>query len=379
MVIRKARRAIGDFLSSVARSLRDLNAQPERTYAYVFGLNRWKRNYVARCYPEFAMRFLRRTDLPRAAVRRVKRGKPFVFIVWGYKCADEVVEFASRHGIPLYRMEDGFVRSVGLGAAHTLPRSLVLDRSGRLYFDASGATELERICSEYDFASDPSLLDEARACLELLMQERISKYNHVSSNEAPEEAFERLSPRVPGRKRILVIGQVEDDASLRQGGASHLSNFLAVKAATTDHPDADVIFKPHPDDLGGFTKNRPKKSTLEEIERIAKVLRAPMTVPDSFACVDHVYTITSLAGFEALLRGKPVTVLGYPFYAGWGLTEDRQTNPRRTRRLTLLELFAAAYLLYPRYFDPKTCEPSSARETILAIARERAERSGVRT
>jgi capsule polysaccharide export protein KpsC/LpsZ len=269
-------------------------------------------------------------------------------------------------------MEDGFVRSVGLGAAHTLPRSLVLDRSGRLYFDATGPTDLERICAEYDFESDPVLLEEARHCLNLLMQEKISKYNHVPNNIAPEQAFERLAPRANGRKRILVIGQVEADASLRQGRAAHLSNLLAVRAALLDHPDADVIFKPHPDDLGGFTKHRPKKSTLEEIAQVAKILTTPMTVPDTFACVDHVYTITSLAGFEALLRNKPVTVLGYPFYAGWGLTIDRQTDPRRTRKLTLLQLFAAAYLLYPQYFDPKTCTRSTARATILAISKERA-------
>jgi capsule polysaccharide export protein KpsC/LpsZ len=302
----------------------------------------------------------------------VTENKPFVFIVWGYKDAEGVLEFALKHAIPLYRMEDGFVRSVGLGAAHTLPRSLVLDRSGRLYFDATGPTDLEKICSEYDFANAPDLLDEARQCLDLLMQERISKYNHVAACDAPEEVFERIAPRQPNRQRILVIGQVEDDASLKQGGASHLSNFLAVKTAVDDHPEADVIFKPHPDDLGGYTKNRPKKSTLEEIGKIAKILTAPMPVPDSFPCVDHVYTITSLAGFEALLRGKTVTVLGYPFYAGWGLTDDRQSNPRRTRKLTLLELFAAAYLLYPQYFDPESYEKSSARETILAIARERA-------
>ena len=145
----------------------------------------------------------------------------------------------------------------------------------------------------------------------------------------------------------------------------------AVETAVKDHPDALVIFKPHPDDLGGYTKNRPKKSTLEDIGKIASVLTAPMTVPDCFPCVDHVYTITSLAGFEALLRGKTVTVLGYPFYAGWGLTDDRQSDSRRTRKLSLLELFAAAYLLYPAYFDPESCEKSTAKDTILAISRER--------
>jgi capsular polysaccharide export protein len=318
------------------------------------------------------MHFVHGTSVPSNAERRLADQKPFVFIVWGYKDSEPLLDFATKHAIPLYRMEDGFVRSVGLGAAHTLPRSLVLDRSGRLYFDATGPTDLERICSEYDFASHPELREEAKTCLELLMQERVSKYNHVASCDAPEEVFERIAPRHANRKRILVIGQVEDDASLKQGRATHLSNFLAVKTAVEDHPDADVIFKPHPDDLGGYTKNRPKKSTLEEIGEIAKILTAPMTVPDSFPCVDHVYTITSLAGFEALLRGVKVTVLGYPFYAGWGLTDDRQTDPRRTRKLTLLDLFAAAYLLYPQYFDPESYEKSTAKETILAISRERA-------
>jgi capsule polysaccharide export protein KpsC/LpsZ len=369
-MLRKAQALLGQLLLSLSHSP---NLQPSapRTYAYVFGLNRWKRRYVARCYPEFAMHFVRRALVPFLARRRLSKHQPFVFIVWGYKEGDKILQFATRHAIPLYRMEDGFVRSVGLGAAHTLPRSLVLDRSSRLYFDATGPTDLERICSEYDFLNHPELLDEARECRELLLQERISKYNHVAINTVPEEAFERLAPRCPEKLRILVIGQVEDDASLKQGRASQLSNYLAVKAAVNDHPDADVFFKPHPDFLGGYTKNRPHKSTLEEIGKIAKILTTPMTIPDCFPCIDRVYTITSLAGFEALLHGKSVTVLGYPFYAGWGLTDDRQSDPRRTRKLKLLELFAAAYLLYPQYFDPESGAVSRAKETILAISRER--------
>jgi capsule polysaccharide export protein KpsC/LpsZ len=369
-MLRQARRLLGKIIPVLSPTTMHQGKYP-RTCAYVFGLNHWKHDFVARCYPEFAMHFVRGTSVPSAAERRVADHKPFVFIIWGYKGSESILNFAENHSIPVYRMEDGFVRSVGLGAAHTLPRSLVLDRSGRLYFDATGPTDLEKICSEFDFAAHPEVLEEARICLDLLMQERISKYNHVASCDAPEEVFERIAPRSSGKKRILVIGQVEDDASLKQGRAVHLSNLLAVETAVKDHPDALVIFKPHPDDLGGYTKNRPKKSTLEDIGKIAKVLTAPMTVPDCFPCVDHVYTITSLAGFEALLRGKTVTVLGYPFYAGWGLTDDRQSDSRRTRKLSLLELFAAAYLLYPAYFDPESCEKSTAKETILAISRER--------
>jgi capsular polysaccharide export protein len=76
--------------------------------------------------------------------------------------------------------------------------------------------------------------------------------------------------------------------------------------------------------------------------------------------VDAVHTLTSLTGFEALLRGLPVTCWGAPFYAGWGLTEDRLPVPRRTRRLALDELVAVALILYPRCVDPLTelpCPP----------------------
>ena len=71
--------------------------------------------------------------------------------------------------------------------------------------------------------------------------------------------------------------------------------------------------------------------------------------------VDEIWTMTSLLGFEALLRGKKVTCLGSPFYAGWGLTDDRAMPiARRTARLDLPALVYAALIAYPRYRDPVT-------------------------
>jgi capsular polysaccharide export protein len=61
--------------------------------------------------------------------------------------------------------------------------------------------------------------------------------------------------------------------------------------------------------------------------------------------------MTSLAGFEALLHQKRVITYGLPFYAGWGLTQDRHAIHRRGRKLALDELVAAALILYPRYID----------------------------
>lgn len=91
--------------------------------------------------------------------------------------------------------------------------------------------------------------------------------------------------------------------------------------------------------------------------------------------VDEVQVMTSLAGFEALLRGKAVTCYGQPFYAGWGLTTDIVPPARRSRRLTLSELIAGALIVYPRYFDRQgqgVITPESALDQLLAWRAERA-------
>ena len=72
------------------------------------------------------------------------------------------------------------------------------------------------------------------------------------------------------------------------------------------------------------------------------------------AC-DEVHTMTSLTGFDALLRGKKVVTYGQPFYAGWGLTQDCAEHAtafeRRQRKLSLSQLIAGALLHYPIYWD----------------------------
>ncbi len=68
------------------------------------------------------------------------------------------------------------------------------------------------------------------------------------------------------------------------------------------------------------------------------------------------------------MRGIPVTVIGRPFYAGWGLTDDRSEHTRRLRKSSIDELYAAAYLLYPRYVHPQTELPITASEAIDLLA-----------
>ena len=89
--------------------------------------------------------------------------------------------------------------------------------------------------------------------------------------------------------------------------------------------------------------------------------------------------MTSLAGFEALLRGKPVTTYGMPFYAGWGLTRDlgmrADVAARRSRRRHLDELVAAALILYPVYVD-RHGRPSTPEAVLAELRAQRRTRCG---
>ncbi|WP_313668111.1 hypothetical protein [Sandarakinorhabdus sp.] len=173
-------------------------------------------------------------------------------------------------------------------------------------------------------------------------------------------------PRPGGaRRHVLVPGQVEDDRAVTSGGALSSNLELLRRARAEAGPDAYLIYKPHPDVIAGH-----RKGLIAESEMAVLANRVETTAPmaDLIAMADELHVNSSLAGFEALLRGKPVTVHGVPFYAGWGLTTDRGPVPaRRTARRTLDELVAAAYLLYPRYLDPVTGLPCPAEVLVQRL------------
>lgn len=249
------------------------------------------------------------------------------------------------------------MRSTGLGSMHTPPYSLCVDKTG-IYFDSSKASDLEVLLNTYNFSENHDLIKRANRAMNMLKKLKISKYNHVSEKNI-EDIF-----GIKTRRRVLVIGQVEDDASIRKGCNKPITNNDIVRLAKSENPKSEIIYKPHPDVLMG---RRPMQSNPAEVEDIARVITEPLSLDNAFETIDHVYTITSLAGFEALIRGIKVTTIGAPFYSGWGVTDDRQQTSRRRRNLTVEEIFAAAYILYPKYIDPATKEEITLEETIRKL------------
>ena len=147
---------------------------------------------------------------------------------------------------------------------------------------------------------------------------------------------------------ILVPGQVESDASIALGAVEIKTNLGLLKAVRAANPDAYVLYKPHPDVLA---RMRAKGEGEDTAVCWCNEVVPDVPMGDLLREVDEVHCLTSLAGFEALIRMKKVVCYGQPFYSGWGLTEDVAPIVRRTRQLTLDELTAGVLLLYPLYIS----------------------------
>lgn len=258
-------------------------------------------------------------------------------------------------GRSVLEVEDGFIRSAGLGADCVPPLSIIVDRRG-VHFDPNQPSDIEDLLEHGQYPAD--LCQRAAALRAAIVAAGLSKYEQGKSAPLPR----------PGgaRRHVLVPGQVEDDRAVTSGGALSSNLELLRRARAAVGPDAFVIYKPHPDVLAGHRRGL---MTVDEAAAYADHVETAASMAGLIDMVDEVHVNSSLAGFEALIHGKPVTVYGVPFYAGWGLTTDHGPVPaRRTARRSLDELVAATYLLYPRYLDPETGLPCPAEVLVQRLA-----------
>jgi capsular polysaccharide export protein len=257
--------------------------------------------------------------------------------------------------VRVVRLEDGFLRSVGLGADLTRPLSWVLDTRG-IYFDARTPSDLEVLLQTGTFPQ--ALMQRAADFRTQVVVSGLSKYNLAGT------PWQR--PDTP-RPVVLVVGQVETDASIAAGCVDIRTNIGLLQAVRQQRPGAWLVYKPHPDVEAGL---RRRGAHEDQARQWADEVLQGGAMAQVLPLVDEVHVMTSLAGFEALLRDKPVVCHGLPFYAGWGLTTDRHAHPRRTRRLLRDELVAAALLLYPVYVglaSHQRCTPEEALQELVAL------------
>lgn len=332
----------------------------------VFGINVWKRKIVSDFLSEFSVKFVRKNTPWVKIKKEIKNIDVHAFVFWGMMEKRLVSTYAESKSIPIWRLEDGFLRSVGLGSEHILPLSLALDKQG-IYFNSSKKSDLEEKILSIELCEEKK--ERAKKNLEMILDFGLSKYNNKIDDLNLISIDERL---INSEKyKILIIGQVEDDASILHGSKIKYKNNDVVHIARKEFPDAEIFYRPHPDVAGGFRK---EQSSPADVADICHVVTSNTPINSWIEAVDHVFTITSLTGFEALMRGKKVTVLGAPFYAGWGLSDDRQAVSRRSKNKNLLEVFYAAYIDYPKYNLGFLNNEAQIEHVIFAL---QLERSGV--
>lgn len=335
-----------------------MNPPFDRCRLIAVGFRRWKAYSL---YPLLRGLFREVVYVPdAAAAEKLGLTENDCVAAWGIRGHTESLQrLSAQYGIRFLRIEDGFIRSVGLGSDLIAPVSLVLDSRG-IYFDPSQPSDLTCLLNHGVFGEDE--LQRAEALRRFIVETRLTKYN-IDTVAPPAWA-----DKTGGRKTVLVPGQVETDASIRLGGCSVKTNLELLQAARAAEPDAFIVYKPHPDVLA---KNR--KGGISRAAQYADAVETESSVVSLLEVCDSVHTITSLTGFDALLRQKSVTVYGRPFYAGWGLTDDRApfSDGLRQQKHTLQELAAAALLRYPVYFDWETRRPADCETVLQQLVRQR--------
>lgn len=284
---------------------------------------------------------------------------------WAAGVSGEVEAAAAGAGVELWRIEDGFLRSVGLGAGLARGASVGFDDEG-IYFDAQRPSRMERLLAERVL----SPVERARAdgLIARIRKARVTKYNVGGKGALPSVPRDRTV--------ILVPGQVADDAGVRRSLSASIDcaacdnvNLELLRQVRARNPQAHILFKPHPDVAARLRAGRLEP---HEVEGLADQVVEGCDILDLVDLADRVETFSSLSGFEALLRGKPVTVYGMPFYAGWGLTQDLTECARRGRRLDLATLAHVAFIDYPLTVDPVSLVPCGPEFLISRLERQRA-------
>lgn len=322
-----------------------------RPVAAIYGIARWKRITADNLLWDGSMPV--RHDRAARDVPQASQA-----LAWITRSDARTLAELETRGVRIGEIEDGMIRSTGLGANCVPPLSIVVDAKAP-HFDPTQASDLE-IILETATIPETTIL-RARKLRERLVSGGISKYGQDSQRALPEDGPRRSD----SRKLVLVTGQVGDDRSVLCGGGG-LDNLELLRRARGHEPDAHIVFKPHPDVEAGHRKGHvPDARALEFADEIDRT----SSIAALLDRVDAVHVLTSLAGFEALMRGREVVTHGVPFYAGWGLTRDLGAVPaRRTRRRSLDELVAATLLLYPRYLDPVTRLPCDAETLVDRIS-----------
>ncbi|MFT6924628.1 MAG: capsular polysaccharide export protein [Psychromonas sp.] len=332
---------------------------------YAFGFSLWKRAFIKQFVGRTAKRviFINKKE----KLKKLVLSQPnAAVLLWGANHSDWAIQL--KQSCPVWFIEDGFIRSIGLGADLRRPSSLVIDKQG-MYYVPDVPSDIVSILNEIELSEAQN--KRAQRLAQLVVERALSKYNVGQKNlsAAALTTLQRLNQLSASKQQIILVpGQFEQDQSIANSRGNIKTNLALLKQVRQDYTDAFIVYKEHPDLYSGV---RPGALGEEAALKVADLYLSDVDITSLLDLCDRVCTLTSLTGFEALLRNKKVNTYGSPFYAGWGLTEDQLDFPERTHQLTLNQMIFATLISYPKYVDWTTGLLTSPERVIDLLSEER--------
>lgn len=292
--------------------------------------------------------------LTRAAEKTLDKSGSTLVVGFGLRgTGAKALRLKRDFGVPVALAEYGLISGAGIPSETPFKFSLMLDDRG-IFFDTTRRSRTEQIL--LDDPDDEAMRERARDLIDYIVENNIVKYNDAPRIDIDEGK---------GKRRILVMDQTSGDLSISLGQCKNYT-FQDMLDEALAQPDAHVFLKLHPEAVSGVKGANYDLEALQDIPNLT-LLTDKMNAMHLIKQMDEVYVMTSGAGLEALMAGKPVTCFGVPFYAGWGLTTDRQPFANMRRERTLEDVVAAAFLKQTLWFDPVTQEPCSAEEALQSL------------
>lgn len=267
-----------------------------------------------------------------------------MFAGWGYgEYSQKAQRIAQKHNKPFIFLEDGFLRSPFVSSLSKQPYSLVIDTKAP-YYDSSVVTDLENLICKTTLSLEQR--HNAQIAIDFFVNKKLGKFTIINDidNAMLPNGFEQDS--------ILLIDQVAGDLSLQYGQVTPEVAKYAFDFIVEAYPNKKIYLKLHPEVLAGkkkgcfdFSHKQKNVICISDIDLISLLAVKP-----------HLFVLTSLAGFEGVLHGCPVTVFGLPWYAGYGLTNDKHSDAvtlaKRRKPVDLQTVFHCAYMIYSHYVNP---------------------------
>ncbi len=268
-------------------------------------------------------------------------------VLWGISEVDintvNLFDYAVKNKKPILIIEDGFIRSFFPMPYGEISASMRMDAIG-CYYDTYYPSAIENLLNDENFNLSDDELIYIRDLIKKIVDFDITKYNSSNKFITP---IHQKSDNI-----VLVIDQVYGDMSIQKGGLDDKDFTKILEHALHENPNSLVFVKQHPEAVLGIRKGHFENDLLNDprIVLITDNINSLSVIKH----VDKVYCGTTQMGFEALLCGKDVCCFGKPFYAGWGVTNDRADIPRRTKSRCIEEIFYAAYIYNTVYLNPIT-------------------------